>query len=234
MLLTRHETKFEQAIADSEWNPDALLDWIDHPELAEAARLYYAARWLERGLTGLAQRQLEIVLGVEPSNSAALFCREHPLSVEIDIMGLPVEVNVDRDGGALLLAGIYLGQQDWFRLDMVLPSIGDQRAKTVLAAVSAFEQGLYDDVLHQTRRLSGKSCVAIDGLGLVLRACAFRERGDVLAAERAMTDAYLAAWVHRDTALYDLYEAELGRTLAVKHRLYGAGRDSDIEDYDED
>lgn len=221
MLLTRHETKFEQAVAASEWNPDALLEWIDHPALAEAARLYYAARWLERGLTSLAQRQLEIVLGMEPSGSAATFCHEHPMTVEIDIMGVPVPVDVHREGGALLLAGIYLDQQDWFRLDMVLPSVADERAKTALAAVSAFEQGLYDEVVYRTRRLSGKSCVALDGLAMVVRACAFREWGDIIEAERAMTDAYLAAWVHRGTPLYDLYEAELDRTSAVKRRLYG-------------
>ncbi|WP_018179739.1 hypothetical protein [Jongsikchunia kroppenstedtii] len=229
MLLTRNETKFEQAVAVSECNPDALLEWIDHPELAEAARLYYAARWLERGLTALAQRQLEIVLGMKASSAAATFCRDHPLSVEIDVMGLPVQVDVDREGGALLLAGIYLDQRDWFRFDMVLPSIDDERAKTAMAAVSAFEQGLYHDVVYRTRGLSGKSCVALDGLAMVVRACAFREWGDVIEAERAMSDAYLAAWVHRDTPLYDLYELELTRTLAAKRRLYGANRDIDVD-----
>ena len=229
MLLTRREIKVEQAIAVSEWNPDALLEWIDHPELAEAARLYYAARWLERGLTSLAQRQLEIVLGMEPSSTAATFCREHPLAVEIDVMGLPVAVNVDREGGALLLAAIYLGQRDWFRLDMVLPSVVDERAKTVIAAVSSFERGLYEDVVYRTTQLSGKTCVALDGLALVVRACAFREWGDVIAAERAMSDAYLAAWVHRDTPLYDLYELELTRTLAMKHRLDGVNRDMHVD-----
>lgn len=232
MLLTRHESRLEKAIHVSERNPDVLLEWMEHPEYAEIARLYYAARCMTSGMGRLAQRQLEVVLGMQPEVATDEFCRHHPIAVSIDIMGISVHVNVERESVPMLLAGTYLAHRDWPRLEMLLPTLDDLRTRTALAAVSAFEQGKYEDVVDVTQCVSPKSCVALDGVSLVLRACAFREWGDVIAAESTMHDAYLAAWVHRDTSLYDIYERELGRTLAIKHQLYGLSRN--VWDADED
>ncbi|MFD0928038.1 YfgM family protein [Williamsia deligens] len=195
-----------------------LADWLQHPELGQAAHVVLGVRRDIAGNEAMAFNLLSAVVRSAPSPHSEGYFARHPFVLTLDILGVPQHVVVSRAAAAVFVASVHNRRHEWQPMREALAHAGDSPLTVALEALCLINLDDYDGVLHATRWLSGPINDPVEALAAILRGVAFREQGKAHEARMAFDMAVHASIGH--PVLWNLYEFERGRTEAVTP--YGA------------
>ncbi len=210
---SRDEKKFTKVVAKSAKNPDALREWLTHPELGEAAGLMMGAAYCRWAL-GVAGGRFANALSVAPSPASEGFYARHPIEIQLEMAGATAKVGVNRAGASLLLAAIHNQSREFERALAALAEAEESDVRTAMEAMFLYNLERHEDVLHATRWVQSGVNSPFGGLALILRGCALRELGRPFEAQMAMDGAIHGIVSSRP--LMDLCDFERAKTYAAR------------------
>ncbi|MBE7193436.1 MAG: DUF4236 domain-containing protein [Gordonia polyisoprenivorans] len=208
------EKKFAKVAEKSAKKPDVLLDWLQHPELGQAAHIVLGVRRDIAGNEAMAFNLLSAVVRSAPSPHSEGYFARHPFVLTLDILGVATPMVLCRSTAALFVASAHNRRHEWQPMREALAHAEDSPLKVALEALCLINLDEYEGVVHATRWLGVGSREPLDALGYILRGVAFRELGKYHEAKTAFDSAIPGVVSSR--VLMNLRDFEIGRTYATQ------------------